>query len=256
MKRREFVATASMAAPAALAQGPAAAGMQSAPFARRILVVSAHPADFCSRAGGTLIKHIRAGSKAKVIWMTQGETDESAFILEQHPGIAVEEVRRMREKEAFACAAVIGIEGKMFAFGDGPLRMTPERMEMLVREMADFKPDVILTHWKDELTYPTHWRVAHSVVEAAQMARASWDIRFFEPNLGTASRVGFVPDHYVDITEVFDKKVEALKTLVGQPRLVPDYTTCNRWRGIECGRQYAEAFVRWAPKPPINDLLG
>jgi hypothetical protein len=34
----------------------------------------------------------------------------------------------------------------MFGFGDGPLRMTPERMEMLVREMADFKRDLILTH--------------------------------------------------------------------------------------------------------------
>jgi hypothetical protein len=44
------------------------------------------------------------------------------------------------------------------------------------------------------------------------------DIRFFEPNIGTA-------------------------------------TACNRWRGIECGRQYAEAFVRWAPKPPVYDML-
>jgi 4-oxalomesaconate hydratase len=134
--------------------------------------------------------------------------------------------------------------------------MTQERMEMLAREMADFKPNLILTHWKDELTYPTHWRTARSVIEAAQMARVSWDIRFFEPNIGSAARVGFVPDHYVDISEVFEKKVEALKTLAAQPRLVPDYTTCNRWRGIECERQYAEAFVRWAPRPPVLDLLG
>ncbi|MGO9262001.1 MAG: PIG-L deacetylase family protein [Bryobacteraceae bacterium] len=259
MKRREFVAAASLGAgvPAAVARSAREAGMQSRPSAPpRILVVSAHPADFCSRAGGTLIKHIRAGSKAKVIWLTQGESDESAFLIQQRPGISVEEVRRIREKEAFACAAVIGIEGKMFGFGDGPLRMTQERMEMLAREMADFKPDVILTHWKDELTYPTHWRTSRSVVEAAQMAGVSWDIHFFEPNIGTASRVGFVPDHYVDITDVFEQKVQALKTLAAQPRLVPDYTACNRWRGIECGRQYAEAFVRWAPKPPVYDLLG
>ncbi len=79
---------------------------------------------------------------------------------------------------------------------------------------------------------------------------------FFEPNIGTASRVGFVPDHYVDISDVFERKVEALKTLTAQPRFVADYTVCNRWRGIECGRQYAEAFVRWAPKPPVYELLG
>ncbi len=258
MKRREFVAAASLGSGSLAAgmQRGARGGTESGRSAPKILAVSAHPADFCSRAGGTLIKHVRAGSKVKVIWLTQGESDESAFLIQQRPGISVDEVRRIREKEAFACAEIIGAEGKMFGFGDGPLRMTPERMEMLAREMSDFKPDLILTHWKDELTYPTHWRTSRSVIEAAQMARVSWDIRFFEPNIGTASRVGFVPDHYVDITEVFERKMEALKTLAAQPRLVPDYTTCNRWRGIECGRQYAEAFVRWASKPPVYDLLG
>jgi 4-oxalomesaconate hydratase len=255
MNRREFVAGASLSAGAAPEVIEAAAAAPGAPPAR-ILAVSAHPADFCSRAGGTLIKHARAGSKCKVIWLTQGESDESAFLLQQRPGISVDEVRRIREKEAFATAEVVGAEGKMFGWGDGPLRMTPDRMEALAREMADFKPNLILTHWKDELTYPTHWRTSRSVIEAAQMARVSWDIRFFEPNIGTASRVGYVPDHYVDITEVFERKLEALRKLEAQPRLVPDYTTCGRWRGIECGRQYAEAFVRWAPKPPVFDLLG
>ncbi len=140
----------------------------------------------------------------------------------------------------------------MLGYSDGPLRMTPERIDMLAREMADFKPDVILTHWKDELTYPTHWLTSRSVVEAAQMAQVSWDIQFFEPTIGTATRVGFVPDHYVDITEAFDRKIEALKTLPTQPWLVGYYSTCNRWRGLECGKQYAEAFVRWAPKRPYT----
>ena len=260
MERREFLAAAPLGAVAMAAEASAAAqaGAQPGRPPLRILAVSAHPADFCSRAGGTLIKHVKAGSKVKVIWLTHGESDESAFLIEQRPGISVDEVRKIREKEAFACAAVIGAEGKMFGFGDGPLRMTPERMEMLAREMSDFKPDMILTHWKDELTYPTHWRASRSVIEAAQLARVSWDIRFFEPNIGTASRVGFVPDHYVDVTGVFERKVEALKTLAAQPRLVPEYTLCNRWRALECGRQYeyAEAFVRWAPKPPVYDLLG
>jgi LmbE family N-acetylglucosaminyl deacetylase len=44
----------------------------------------------------------------KVVWLTQGESDESAFLIQKRPGISVEEVRRIREKEAFACAEVIG----------------------------------------------------------------------------------------------------------------------------------------------------
>lgn len=236
---------------------PAGTAFSSAPAASkpRILAISAHPADFCSRAGGTLIQHVRDGCQAKVIWLTHGETEESGFLLKQRPGIAVEEVRRIREKEAFACAGVIGAEGHMFGWGDNPLRVTPERMEALVRQIADFKPNILLTHWKDELTYPTHWRTAQTVIQAAQMAGGSWDIRFFEPNIGSAAQVGFVPDHYIDIGAVFERKIEALKTLAAQPNLVENYTACGRWRGLEIRRRYAEGFVRWMPKPTVLEKL-
>ncbi len=255
MKRRDFIATASLALGAAASGASAAQAGGQADAKPRILAVSAHPADFCSRGGGTLIKHVRAGSAVRVIWLTCGETDESALQYREHPGISVEEVRRIREKEAFAAAKVVGAEGRMLGFSDHPLTMTPERMEKLAQEMADFKPDIILTHFKDELTYPTHWRTSQSVINAAQLAHVSWDIRFFEPNIGTAARVGYVPDEYVDITEVFEQKVEALKQLATQPDLVEHYTACNKWRGLKCGRPYAEGFVRWVRKPPVADVL-
>ena len=52
--------------------------------------------------------------------MTHGETDESGFLYENRPGISIQEVRKIREKEAFACAEIIGAEGKMLGFGDNP----------------------------------------------------------------------------------------------------------------------------------------
>jgi len=221
----------------------------------KIMAVSAHPADFCSRSGGTLIKHIQAGAQVKVIWLTHGEADESHLLYRENPGISVAEVRRIREAEAFACVEVMGAEGKMFGFGDDPLKMTPERMEMLAQEVADFKPDILLTHWQDELTYPTHLIASRAAVEATRMAKATNDIRFFEPNIGSATRVGFLPDHYVDISGVFEKKMEALATLKAQPHLLAYYTTCSKWRGLESKCDYAEAFVRFAPKIPLLDLL-
>ncbi|MEW6750089.1 MAG: PIG-L deacetylase family protein [Candidatus Latescibacterota bacterium] len=227
------------------------------PEARRIMAVSAHPADFCSRSGGTLIKHTLAGDAVRVVWLTHGETDESGFLFRQNPQISVEEVRRIREAECVACVGVMGIEGRMLGLGDGPLRMTEERLELLAAEIRDFRPNILLTHWKDELTYPTHLLTAQAAVTAALRVRGVGDIRFFEPNIGTAGRVGFVPDHYVDITEVFARKVEALQTLAAQPELVGNYTACNRWRGIECGCQYAEGFVRFAPVVPrLQSLAG
>lgn len=221
----------------------------------RILAISAHPADFCSRSGGTLIKYVKAGAKVKVIWLSHGATDESQTLYQKRPGISVEEVKSIREEEAFACVKVIGAEGKMFGFNDDPIKMTPERIEMLAKEIGDFDPTVILTHFKNELTYPSHWITAQSVITAAQLGHATFNIHFFEPNIGSASRVGFVPDHYVDITDVIEQKIAALKELPTQPNLVENYTSCNRWRGLESGSRYAEGFVRWMPKPAVNTLL-
>lgn len=221
----------------------------------RLMAISAHPADFCSRSGGTLIRHIRQGARVRVVWLSHGETDESGLLYQERPGIAVDEVCRIREEEAFACVAVMGAEGRMLGFGDGPLRMTEERLGLLAEEIAEFRPQIVLTHWRDELTYPTHLMTSEAAVRATMRVKGINDIRFFEPNIGTAARVGFVPDHYVDITDAFEQKLEALRTLKAQPHLIELYTTCNRWRGIESGCQYAEAFVHFAPRVPRQGLL-
>ena len=222
----------------------------------RIIAISAHPADFCSRSGGTLIKHVQAGARVKVVWLTHGATEESRYLYERQPGISVDEVRRIREKEAVACADVIGAEHKMLGFEDNPLRITPERIEILAGEIADFQPNIVLTHWKDEVTYPTHLMTSRAAVQATFMAYCTKDIRFFEPNLGMAAYLGFVPDHYVDISDVFSKKLDALNALrAQQPDLSVNYTTCAKWRGLESHCEFAEGFVRFAPEIPLLDLL-
>jgi 4-oxalomesaconate hydratase len=257
MERRDFVVGAPVALLAAMAARGAAQSPPEAPRGAkpRVVVVVAHPADFCSRSGGTLIKYVRAGCAVKIIWLSRGETDESQTLYTAKPGISVEEVGKIRELEALAAAKVVGAEGRMMGFADNPIRTTDERIEMLAKEMADFKATLILTHWKNEVTYPSHWITGQSAIQAGQIAHVPWNIHFFEPNIGTATRVGFIPDHHVDITEVFDQKIEALKQLPTQPNLVEQYTACARWRGLEAGCRYAEAFVRWAPKPVVEDLL-
>ena len=227
----------------------------------RVMVISAHAADFCSRSGGTLIKYVRSGARVKVVWITQGETEESQYLYNQRPGITVEEVRKIREQEGFAAAKVIGAEGKAFSFGDHPLRMTTECIEQLAQEIADFDPSIILTHWHDERTHPSHHTTSLSVLKAARLVQ-QWkmDVRFFEPHLGAAARLGYVPDYYVNISDVFEQKVEAMCKLAAQPELAPGYTICNLWRGLECGGkrvgvEYAEGFVHYAPKPPVFDTL-
>ena len=89
MKRRDFVATTALG----LAASPfemMSQARENKPDARkpRIMVASAHSADFCIRAGGTLIEHVRAGSKVKVVWLSRGETNESDLLYRQQPNIS------------------------------------------------------------------------------------------------------------------------------------------------------------------------
>jgi hypothetical protein len=68
----------------------------------KIMAISAHPADFCSRSGETLIKHVEAGDSVKVVWLTHGATEESHFLYSQRPDISVDEtgLRYIPVKEA------------------------------------------------------------------------------------------------------------------------------------------------------------
>jgi len=43
----------------------------------RLLVFSAHSADFCSRAGGTIAKYAASGAQVRVVCLTYGERSES-----------------------------------------------------------------------------------------------------------------------------------------------------------------------------------
>lgn len=74
---------------------------------------------------------------------------------------------------------------------------------------------------------------------------------YFETTLGTAPASGFLPDLFVDITPVWERKQEALGKITTQPHLAPAYDIVGRYRAQEArfsahmeGCTYAEAFCR------------
>jgi LmbE family N-acetylglucosaminyl deacetylase len=63
--------------------------------------------------------------------------------------------------------------------------------------------------------------------------------------------MNFTPTEYVDITDEIDLKIEMLECHESQLKWMRDHDhidfaefvrTCSRFRGIQCGVQYAEAF--------------
>ena len=211
---------------------------------RRVMVFSAHAADFCSRAGGAIIKLADTGSDVLVCNLTYGERCESPALWAMDPQPNLGEIKRIREEEMNAAAEIMGVQIACFDFGDCPLIVGPDRRAQLVEAVREFKPDLVLTHWiRDEL-HPDHVETTQAVLWACRYCDAPGllpqkpicdepDVYCYEVTLGTAPFTGFVPDHYVDISETFDRKMAALAEFKSQPQLPDNYDVVARYRALE-----------------------
>jgi 4-oxalomesaconate hydratase len=229
-----------------------------------ILVFSAHAADFCTRAGGTLALYRRRGAAVHVVDATYGERGESEDYWARPGAKSVEEAKRVREEEAREAAGILDVTIEFLDYGDYPLVLGRERLEALARVVRSRKPDILLTHWKSDPFDVDHQVLAEGVLHAANLAtvagfdhetgKVRWPYMFaFEPSIPNDDATGFRPDHFVDIDEVFDLKMKAVAVLRSQSKLVRYYTQWGEHRGFQArlasGRQVrcAEAYQRFTP---------
>lgn len=229
---------------------------------RRVLVFSAHAADFCSRAGGTIMRLKQAGSEVHVYTMSYGEQCESPATWARDPEQSVAAVKAVRREEIASAAAVLGVTVECLDFGDSPLVVDRERQGELLERVRAYRPDLVLTHWRDDFIHPDHAETTRAVIWASRYCfRPGIKTRYslcpgpeivcFEAVAGMAPVTGFVPGLYVDISSVFGRKLEALSCFSGQPQLPDTYEILARYRGLEArssawmpGCAQAEAFVR------------
>ena len=71
---------------------------------RRVLVFSAHAADFCSRAGGTIARLVDAGSTVQIHDMSYGEKCESPALWARQPPPSIEQIKEIRASEMVLAA--------------------------------------------------------------------------------------------------------------------------------------------------------
>src|SRR5215211_7234280 len=111
----------------------------------RLLVVSAHAADFVWRAGGAIALYASRGCRVHVLCLSYGERGESEKLWKEQ-GMTLERVKQARHGEAERAAEVLGAEIRFFDAGDYPLRPSPELVEELVQEFRHLQPTIVLTH--------------------------------------------------------------------------------------------------------------
>ncbi|MZE75632.1 PIG-L deacetylase family protein [Streptomyces xinghaiensis] len=229
---------------------------------RRMLVVGAHSADFVWRSAGAVARHTAAGGEALVVALSYGERGESGVLWKQE-GQTEENVKKIRHEEAAGAAAVLGAGFRALDLGDYPLRAGDDAVAELAGIMRDFAPHLVLTHPEKDPFNPDH-PVAHRAVARARLLTSGAGVASafrtappseflaFEPH--QPELCGFVPSVFVDITDVFERKVEAMRHMAAQRYLQEYYAQRAEHRGNharkvtgDAGIRQAEAFQRLLP---------
>lgn len=231
----------------------------------RVMVISAHAADFCSRGGGAIARYVEAGSPVRVVALSFGERGESPDLYRARPDVPLDEVKRIRRAEAESAAAVLGVEIRFMDWRDHPLFITEERFYHLVDAIRAWRPRILITHWTTDSLNTDHELTARTVLRALDAASSPgvrldhpvmpWpDVFFFEPTLPMTEFVEFNPDVFLDITSVFETKLRALRCFVSQSQLPGWYTELARRRAAQArgltedsAIEYAEAYKRFRP---------
>jgi LmbE family N-acetylglucosaminyl deacetylase len=192
----------------------------------RALVVTAHPDDVDFGAGGTSMALIKAGVQVTFCICTDGDaggfddsTDRS-------------EIPAIRRAEQVAAAAVYGVTDVRFlGYRDGYLEPSHDLQRDIVRVMRQVQPQLVLTqsperNWERlPSSHPDHMAAGEATARALYPAVRN---PYAYPELRTDEGLeawtvnwlwlqGHVePNHWIDTTEFFSRKVMALEAHASQ----------------------------------------
>jgi LmbE family N-acetylglucosaminyl deacetylase len=226
----------------------------------RVLVVAAHPDDPEFGFGASVAK--LAGDGAQVFYVICTDGCQGG----EDPSVPDAELTATRYAEQRAAAEVLGVRDVVFlGFRDGYLAPDVQLRKAITREIRRFKPDLVLTHAPIRAlgvgigaSHPDHLAVGEATLSAvypdARNPRAFRELleegldahkvkEVWLPGLETA-------DHFVDATELVEKKIEAIRCHRSQfekPGMEPNLP--GKWirermkqAGEKAGFEYAEAF--------------
>ncbi len=232
------------------------------------LVFSAHAADFVWRCGGAIALHQKKGYDVTIVCLSYGERGESAKLW-KNPGTTLDQVKNARKGEAEAAAKALNAHDIQFLdLGDYPLDLDKDAKFKLVDIIRAVQPSFMMSHSLWDPYNTDHMGCTRIVLECRMIAQA-WghnpgekvlgapQLYLFEPH--QTEQMGWKPDVFLDITDVWDQKRAAIEAMQGQEHLWDYYTNqaqnrANHFRrnsgGQAGGRaaKYAEGFQSIFPR--------
>lgn len=214
---------------------------------KKLLIVSPRPDDEIIGCGGLILRAIKEGGKVHVLFGSVGKSRQLVT------GSTDEDTR---QKETKAVAAFAGYSYEFMFIGDEFMRMDAQPQKSLIDPIEDaikaFEPDAVVLPYRG--SYDQDHRALFTAGVTA-LRPTPRDLRHFVPLVleceepyAWSTGAPFEANYYVDVTDYFEKKLEALKLHATQLRKEPFARSLENLRrlaelhGRQVGGGCAEAY--------------
>jgi LmbE family N-acetylglucosaminyl deacetylase len=218
----------------------------------RVLAVGAHPDDLEILCGGTLARYAQEGHE--VVMCSASYGDRGSF---EHTS---EEIARIRLEEARHAAELAGATHVSLGLSDGDVNAADrDQIRAVIDLVRETRPEVIITHSQNdymsdhnEISKLVFGASFHATLPLFETRNPNYDVVAPLYFMDTVMGLGFQPVEYVDVSSTIGTKVAMLEAHASQLTWLRDHDgvdvveqmrTMTRFRGQQCGVEYAEGFV-------------
>ena len=222
-----------------------------------ILAIGVHPDDVELGCSGTLINEIKRGKKAGVLDLTQGELGSRGTV-------------EIRYEEAAKAAMIMGVHlRENLKMKDGFFKNDEEHQRKLIVAIRKYQPEIVITNSLDD-RHPDHGRAGKLTSDSCYLAGLrkvkTTDENGYDQDPWRPKYVFHYiqdryhePDFVIDITDVFEQRMEAIKayttqfynpdneddgpqTYISTPEFLESVVARARVIGKKIGVKYGEGF--------------
>jgi LmbE family N-acetylglucosaminyl deacetylase len=206
-----------------------------------ILAIGPHPDDIEFGCGGTLLRYGQAGNQLYELILTDG---------------CVGGDPAMRKCEQEKAAEALGVK-RIFWGGYHDTELHDDRglIKTIEDSVNTISPDVVLVNHFDD-SHQDHRAASRAAIAATRNVK---EVLFYE----SPTCMNFIPDIFVDITDMLDEKVKLLelhasqveKTNIENLRITEIAKAYATFRGVQGRVRYAEGFRGLRVLRNINDRM-
>lgn len=220
-----------------------------------ILAFGVHPDDVELSCAGSLLVEQKNGKKTGIVDLTAGE-------------LGTRGSGEIRKTEAAAAAKILGVEiRENLEMADGFFQNDEAHQRKVITAIRAFQPEIIMCNAPDD-RHPDHGRSSKMVADAAFLSglmkiettvngvvqkawRPKYVFRYIQDRM-------LQPDFVIDITDVFEQKIEAIRayktqfhnsdldepqTYISTPDFLESVIYRHKWFGKMIGVKFAEGFI-------------